>query len=395
MNPSTAKLWKSNGNLIFLPEELIVQVLSYLPVKSLTQLRCVNKAWNTIISDPKFIKLHLQRSTKDRRNLTQILCFFKDSCMQPYPLNALLNTPSMDVPTIDYTEIFFSHGSNPLVSNLLYQFIGSCNGLLCFQVFSPTDFQNTLFQLWNPATKAFSIYFGPHSNSHTHIYDYLRFSKFSFGYDNSTNTYKILYMSPNKFEIFSYGGNVWKLIQLFHVVPLDHWNIAPKKRRFYNQDMYLNDTINFLARDIAQHIVIISLNLGTETYHELLPPRDFVEVRLHLPTISVLEDSLCFCHHTQKTDFIIWKMKELGIEKAWTQFLKISYHDLDIRIKYRYFLTPLCVYESGIALILSNRRRGLEVIIYNLSDNRIEKTRLSNLKWIFPYNYVESLVSPY
>ncbi|KAL5059114.1 hypothetical protein RYX36_030718 [Vicia faba] len=389
MNPSTAKSRKSNRNLIFLPEELIVQVLSYLPVKSLTQLRCVTKAWNTIISDPKFIKLHLQRSTKDT-NLTQILCVSADSFIQPYPLNTLLNTPFIN----DSTELNDSCSELSPDSDNSYQFIGSCNGLLCYRVFSFTDFQNTLFQLWNPATKAFSIYFGRHSNSHTNIYDYLRFSMFSFGYDNSTDTYKILYMGPNKVEIFSYGGNVWKLIQLFHVVPLDHWNIAPRKRRTFNQDMYLNDTINFLARDIAEDIVIISVNLGTETYREMLPPQDFVEVPLHLPTISVLEDSLCFCHHTQKTDFIIWKMKELGIEKSWTQFLKISYQDLDIRIKYRFFMTPLCIYESGIALILANRRHGLEVIIYNSSDNRIEKTRLSNLRWIFPYNYVESLVSP-
>ncbi|XP_058742202.1 F-box/kelch-repeat protein At3g23880-like [Vicia villosa] len=372
-------------SLLFLSEDIIVQVLLYLPVKFLMQLRCVSKAWNTIISDPKFIKLHLQRSTKDR-NLTQILCLFKDSCMQPYPLKTLLNTPSI----LDSTGQDFSLGADTR-----YQLIGSCNGLLCFRVFTFTDFQNTLFQLWNPATNAFSVSFGQHSNSHTHICDYLRFSRFSFGYDNSTDTYKILYMGPNKFEIFSYGSNVWKLIQLFHVVPLDHWKIAPGKRCIFNHDMYLNDTINFLARDIAQHIVIISVNLGTDTYHELLPPQEFVEVPLHLPTISVLEDSLCFCHHTQKTHFIIWKMKELGIEKSWTLFLKISYQDLDIGIKYRYFMAPLCAYENGIALILANRRRGLEVIIYNWSDDRIEKTRLSNVEWMFPYDYVESLVSPY
>ncbi|KAI5427463.1 hypothetical protein KIW84_032754 [Lathyrus oleraceus] len=113
---------------------------------------------------------------------------------------------------------------------------------------------------------------------------------------------------------------------------------CPRKRRLFNEDLYLNDTINFLARDIVEHIVIISMNLGTEAYRELLPPQDFVEVPLHLPTIYVLGDCLCFCHHTQKTHFIIWKMKEFGIEKSWTQLLKISYQDLDIRIKYKYFL---------------------------------------------------------
>ncbi|CAL5193271.1 unnamed protein product [Lathyrus oleraceus] len=290
---------------------------------------------------------------------------------------------------IKYTKQYISAS----VDNC-YEFIGSCNGLICFSVISSTDLQYTWFQLWNPAAHTFSVYFGHHSNPHQNAYDYRRSSRFSFGYDNSTDTYKILSLSPNKVEIFSVGGNAWKIIQLLHVVPLDHWQRAPRKRRLFNEDLYLNDTINFLARDIAEHIVIISMNLGTEAYRELLPPQDFVEVPLHLPTIYVLGDCLCFCHHTQKTHFIIWKMKEFGIEKSWTQLLKISYQDLDIRIKYKYFLAPVCLYEDGIALVLASRRRGLEVILYNWSDNTIEKTRLSNFEWMYPHNYVESLVSP-
>lgn len=37
-------------------EELIIEILSHLSVKSLMQLKSVSKTWKTIISDPLFIK---------------------------------------------------------------------------------------------------------------------------------------------------------------------------------------------------------------------------------------------------------------------------------------------------------------------------------------------------
>ncbi|XP_058768910.1 F-box/kelch-repeat protein At3g23880-like [Vicia villosa] len=386
-------------SLLFLPEELVAEVLSYLPAKSLTQLRCVSKSWNTLISDPQFIKLHLQRSKKNR-NLTQILCMSLGSYILPFPLNTLLNNPSI----INSTKDYFPY--NP---KYRYIFVGSCNGLFCFvlTLYKITYPENTWFQLWNPATNTLSkIYTMPN-------FDYFRFSGFSFGYDNSADTYKFVYFRPNKLEIFSFGSNVWKIIQLPHTVPLNHLNRVPYKRKFLSEAMYLNDTIYLLAREIAKQIVIISLKLGNDTYSKLLPPQDFVEVSLHLPTIHVMEESLYFSHHTQEIDFIIWKMTEFGTEKCWIQFLKISYEDLnihpeyknslspwclygsdfDIHMKYKYFLAPLCLYESGIILVQAANGHGLQVIVYNWIENRIEKTRMdSSVLWMVNQNYVESLV---
>ncbi|KAM0867685.1 hypothetical protein ACQ4PT_041827 [Festuca glaucescens] len=45
-----------------LPEELVLEILIRLPVKSLRRFKCVSKAWRTEISDPSFIRSHLQFS---------------------------------------------------------------------------------------------------------------------------------------------------------------------------------------------------------------------------------------------------------------------------------------------------------------------------------------------
>lgn len=189
-----------------------------------------------------------------------------DSYIQSFPLNTLKNNPSI----LNSAKYYY-----PLIRDYHYQFIGSCHGLFCFVLtyFNIRGPQNTWFKLWNPTTRTLSKKFGHH------ICNYLKIYWFSFGYDNSTGTYMVVYFRPNMLEIFSFVRNDHKIIQLPHTVPLKYSDLVPYKHKFLRDAVYSNGTI-------------ISLNLGTDTYSMLLPPQDFVEVSFHLPTIHVFEDSL-------------------------------------------------------------------------------------------------------
>ena len=59
-----------NGSL---PNDLILQILARLPIKSLFRFKSVCKSWSNLPSDAHFIRLHYQASSKDPNLLIEIL----------------------------------------------------------------------------------------------------------------------------------------------------------------------------------------------------------------------------------------------------------------------------------------------------------------------------------
>jgi len=128
----------------------------------------------------------------------------------------------------------------------------------------------------------------------------------------------------------------------------------------------------------VEQFIIVSLDLGTETYHQYLPPHGFDEVPPVEPTLGVLGGYLYFSYSYEETEFVIWKMKKFGLEDSWYQFLKISYQNrqIDYDIMDVYFqLVPLLLSEDGDTLMLhSNRER--EAILYHWRDNRVQRSKI-------------------
>lgn len=50
-----------------MPDELVLEILLRLPVKSLLKFKCVCKDWHGIISGPSFIRMHLERSVSNQQ----------------------------------------------------------------------------------------------------------------------------------------------------------------------------------------------------------------------------------------------------------------------------------------------------------------------------------------
>jgi len=206
--------------------------------------------------------------------------------------------------------------------------VGSCNGLLC--LFGGTGYRADRYRekwlrFWNPATRTIS--------EKLDCDDGLGFpSHFTFGYDNSTETYKVVYFTrkTTNVRVFSLGVNVWRNIQDSPMIhkhgPMKVVHVRGSVNWFAIHN-YIGYHYNCKGITIDQ-FVIISLDLGTETHAKLLPPHGFSEVPFVIPNLSVLNDYLCFSHDFKQTHFVIWQMKEFGVQESWTPLFKISYHNI-------------------------------------------------------------------
>jgi hypothetical protein len=126
----------------------------------------------------------------------------------------------------------------------------------------------------------------------------------------------------------------------------------------------------------------------------------------------VLGGCLCFSYSYKETYFVLWQMKKFGVKDSWTQFLKISFQNLQLKynfklpkMRYYFDLVPLLLSENGDTLVLISIT-GSNEILYNLSDNRVERTKFTTGRiitsstsnrtcWYMAMDFVESLVSTF
>ncbi|KAK7246740.1 hypothetical protein RIF29_41610 [Crotalaria pallida] len=65
-------------------------------------------------------------------------------------------------------------------------------------------------------------------------------------------------------------------------------------------------------------------------------------------------------------------MREFGVEKSWTQFVKVANEPLRVGVtadESLFFFQPLCISENGDVLVLLMNRS--EIILYSRTDNKV------------------------
>ncbi|KAK4258810.1 hypothetical protein QN277_005216 [Acacia crassicarpa] len=128
-----------NGAAPYLPEEIIINILKRLPVKSLIRFRCVCKHWENLFKNPFFIAAHLCQS-----NQNPSFIFSHDYLLNTLPLRLL--DCEMQLRDVQKARPFDSFASRSC-----FNIVGSSNGLLCFVIRLCPRFPFSLL-IWNPVT---------------------------------------------------------------------------------------------------------------------------------------------------------------------------------------------------------------------------------------------------
>lgn len=355
-----------------LPEEIIYQILTRLPVKSLLQFRSVSKLWLALISSPQFIHTHLGQSIRDTSLKHHNIML---SSTHPYnhlticSVYSVFDDISCDVIQPDY----------PMKDPHNHVWVVGCvNGLVCLAVE-----EYTLF-LWNPATRKSRRLRSPDV-----VLDYGCYLIYGFGYDQVADDYKVVGMfcffrSGGEYDttvkVYSSKEDIWRKIGDFPFgIPFDdsgkfasgslHW-AASGDMRSGSPDSWL----------------IVAFNLATENYVEIAQP-NFGNSE-HDLTLGVLGESLCILCNYGRTIMDVWVMKEYCVRESWTKLVTIPYLNDPIRDRYS---VPLAISENGVIVMEFEGR----LVLYNANEKTLKDLEFCKRDLCLEaQTYVESLISP-
>ncbi|KAL2493670.1 F-box/kelch-repeat protein [Forsythia ovata] len=291
------------------PEDILVEILSRLPVKSLIKFRCVCKSWYDILKKPTFdLKHHnsnLLVSRRDFKSNERVISLFGNE-------NTIIETFD-DQNLSSFLNGMFSH----------IRLIGPCKGIVCLYGFHDN------IALWNPAIRDFKVL--PRSQIPRRPDAGIRGGDIGVGFDSRTNDFKvmqILFCTSNdlglvyQVEIFSLRTGLWRKYE----------DIVPANIMYYNvwSMVYKNEIFCWWAQD-GNVEVILSFDMGKEMFQKTPLPCD-IEVlggqHMTRRAISLFKVSIALIvYHLKEVDkfFDIWVTNELGINgDSWIKLLSIG-----------------------------------------------------------------------
>ncbi|KAF9617844.1 hypothetical protein IFM89_039026 [Coptis chinensis] len=348
-----------------LPDSVIEDILSRLPVRSLLRFGCVCKTWCSLLRDPWFITMHLKHSQAKRdcillKGVTNIYLLDYGTCNH------------IEIEKLNYPSHLLKSGGSIDVINLF-----SCNGLICLS----TD-SNTLC-LWNPSTGRQKTL--PQSVTRPNLWMY--YTSLGFCYDPIADDYVVLkvYSShgcPSVVEVYSLRKNSWMRIQN---IPY-HMCAKNKGTLFYGGSLHWvgnrsNCTISF-APDI-----VIAFDIATKTFRDFRLPayerlcEDWERgVVVGSPYFLVLDGCLCILRSHDQLNAAVWVMKECGVSESWIKLHTVELHGLALTVTKK-------------REILLQRHSSI-TYLYALKDKRIKPliTQLTQEPFCFATSFTESLV---
>lgn len=361
----------------YLPEDIIVNILSRLPAKSIGRFRCVSKPWQVLLSTPQFIKTHLDRITKLRQESLFLVSYSRNFT------SLTLNNAHQLFDEITASAKKLSFAGHP---DSWTEVFGSCNGLILVG-----DDQDKKFMI-NPTTREIrQVPTSPFA-----LDPRVSYTIYGFGYDSVNDDYKVVALShyydtdnelvPDYTEMFvhvySVTNGTWKrcgssLYDLDLVV--DH----------IISGVFVDRCIHWLARRVTDYsVVVAAFDLEEEKFCEVPPHSSIDHDKILSDYLEVLGGCLCMCSN----HIDVWVMKEYGIEQSWAKFTIIDPHGSGFR--------PLCLLgkEHMVLMKYEGFTTHEKLVAYNLEEKTFNDVAIHGItdgNFSVWGTFMETLISPH
>ncbi|KAF3668649.1 putative F-box protein CPR30-like isoform 2 [Capsicum annuum] len=131
-----------------LVDEILMEILVRLPVRSLCKFKCVSKYWRTLISDSYFKMMHLNRGKNDPNSQKLLVSqwFPQDERIFIHCLNLLPSSAAQPVGNVRGLDF-------PSIYRPCRVYLACCfDGLAVMVINDNIDVRRNRYLLWNPST---------------------------------------------------------------------------------------------------------------------------------------------------------------------------------------------------------------------------------------------------
>ncbi|KAJ9555868.1 hypothetical protein OSB04_010482 [Centaurea solstitialis] len=266
-----------------LPIEIIEQILVRLDVRDLIRCKAVSTDWESLISEPRFVKAHLKHSYDKDRNDDEIGERRMVIAKLPYRYRSQ---------RYEIDDRYFDHHHCHL--------IGSSNGLVCISPFIPQVL------VANPSTREVKKLRKPQVPEYEPLC-------WGFGYDPSIDDYKVVVGFQKGdvtcFKALTLKSNVWKVIGEVNYDFLSRVGVLCNGALHWV--MYGGPSQNY-------EMVILSFDISKEEFMEVPQPDDERFVSLHDSATRLGTIDGCLCLFSRSLlPHKIWMMKEYNVKESW------------------------------------------------------------------------------
>ncbi|KAK9102718.1 hypothetical protein Sjap_019972 [Stephania japonica] len=364
----TMVLMKSAEPTYGFPHELVEEILSRSPAKSLLRFKCVSKAWRALISYSKFINLHHDRAVH-RNKFSLVLS-------NPKSIYSVIDDPT--------TAAIPSYALNGRRGSWDFLVRGCCDGLLLL-----VSVAKDLLRIWNPTTRDFRDVPSPSKP----VLDTL----YGLGYGSNRNDYQVVTVrcKPNvEVEIFSMQSQSWRRVESTNAMLsiFDSISFSVLVNEFDGN--FANGANHWLgySSDNAtnnKEWKVISFDLGGEEFKGILLPEQ--ARRSHCdPKLIVRGESIyLFIDDLRVSAFNIFAIEEYGVRDSWCQLYTIP-------DSVGTLFDTFCFMDDGKILLHENRS---DPVLYDPKSGESMQIKIweclsgNLINWFSIHAYTPSLVS--